>query len=40
MQKFMSAFNDYLKFEDVYGKTVEEVVKEAREWNMAQFGIE
>ena len=40
MQKFMSAFNDYLKFEDIYGKTVEEVVKEAREWNMAQFGIE
>ena len=40
MQKFMRAFGDYLKFEDVYGKTVEEVVKEAREWNMAQFGIE
>ena len=40
MQKFMSAFGDYLKFEDIYGKTVEEVVKEAREWNMAQFGIE
>lgn len=40
MQKFMSAFGDYLKFEDIYGKTVEEVVKEARIWNLAQFGIE
>lgn len=40
MQKFMSAFGDYLKFEDVYGKSVEEVVKEAREWNLAQFGVE
>lgn len=37
MQKFMSAFGDYLKFEDIYGKTVGEVVKEAREWNMSLF---
>ena len=39
MQKYMSAFGNSMQFERIYGKPLEEVIKDASAWNLAQFNL-